>query len=328
MYQSEIFDDFLYLLALKFFRKAGHAVASEVLFANHTPEQLVYFDSGIDISLSRIQRNMLKNVTNVSHLFDISDATFEISGSGSVSFYSIELLSTKQNRSQVAYDIHSLLRLAFSGIGSIVLFRFDYELMLSLQVGDSDIYLSDWFHQDNDFELWVERINICGMSLKSARDFVNDFIYNSARCYFIYPITIETAAYTMLPVNYFSNLDLSGEDFDTEDFKTTIREYLRYAEIKYGDDYVEQGEMEILSINAGSELELLAFELELDNESDENDEEDGTLGVVDNSNDFSEDENVIEEYEFSEIDEDILQDPIEMLKYIKNKALAVRSLKK
>jgi hypothetical protein len=117
MYQSEIFDDFLYLLALKFFRKAGHAVASEVLFANHTPEQLVYFDSGIDISLSRIQRNMLKNVTNVSHLFDISDATFEISGSGSVSFYSIELLSTKQNRSQVAYDIHSLLRLAFSGIG-------------------------------------------------------------------------------------------------------------------------------------------------------------------------------------------------------------------
>jgi hypothetical protein len=39
-------------------------------------------------------------------------------------------------------------------------------------------------------------------------------------------------------------------------------------------------------------------------------------------------ENVIEEYEFSEIDEDILQDPIEMLKYIKNKALAVRSLKK
>ncbi|MGI6440315.1 MAG: hypothetical protein ACOX00_00020 [Peptoniphilaceae bacterium] len=73
---------------------------------------------------------------------------------------------------------------------------------------------------------------------------------------------------------------------------------------------------------------MLAFELELDNESDENDEEDGTLGVVDNSNDFSEDENVIEEYEFSEIDEDILQDPIEMLKYIKNKALAVRSLKK
>lgn len=317
MYQSEIFDDFLYLLALEFFRKAGHAVSSEVLFANHTPEQVVYFDSDIDIYLSRIQRDMLKEVTNISHLFDIYDDTFEISGTGSVSFYSIELLSTKRNRSQVAYDIHSLLRMAFSGIGSIVLYRFDDELMLSAQVGDSDIFLSDWFHQDTDFELWIERINVYGMSLKSATDFVNDFIYNSARCYFIYPITIETAVYTMLPVNYFSNLNLVGEDFDIEDFKIKIREYLRYTEIKYGYDYVEQGEMETLSINTGSDLELIAFELELDNESTENDEEDGTLVERDNSFDFHYDGNVIEEYEFSGIDEDVPQDPIAMLKHIK-----------
>ncbi|NLL62779.1 MAG: hypothetical protein GX241_00830 [Ruminococcaceae bacterium] len=224
MYQSEIFDDFLYLLALKFFHMAGHTDATEVLFANHTPEQVVYFDSNIDISLSRVQREVLKSAINVSHIFDISDTTFEISRTGSVSFYSIELLGTKQNRTQVAYDIHSLLRIAFSGIGSVVLFRYNNELMLSVQGHNSNVYFSDWFHQDDDFELWAERINVSGISFKSSVDFINDFIYNSARCYLVYPITRETASYTMLPANYFSNFYFSDEDY-----KETACDYLIYA---------------------------------------------------------------------------------------------------
>lgn len=158
------------------------------------------------------------------------------------------------------------------------------------------------------------------MSLKSAGDFANDFIYNSARCYFIYPITIQTAAYTMLPVNYFSNLDLSGEDFDIEDFKTTIREYLRYAEIKYGDDYVEQGEMETLSVNVGAELDLLAFELELEDEDEEGlsgiASDDDLLSEIDDEEDDFFDDDSSDEYEFSNIDKEILQDPILMLKHI------------
>ncbi|MGI6462136.1 MAG: hypothetical protein ACOX04_00680 [Candidatus Scatomorpha sp.] len=310
MCQAEIFDDFLYLLALKFFCESGHTDVSEAVFANHTPEQVVYFDSGMDISLSRTQRDILKNVTNISHIFDIKDVVFEEPETGSVSFYSIELLSTKQCRSQDAYDTHCLLRTIFAEVGSIILFRDYDELMLSVQGCGSDVYLSDWFHQDDDFELWAERINICGMSLRSAGDFISDFIYNSARYYFIYPITVETAVYTMLPENYFSKLKFYGEKFYAEDFKETICEYLRIAEIEYGDDYVKQGNMETLSTNVGTELDLLALEIE---------EEGDLISVAEGEDDFSEDEYAKDEYEFSDIDEEILQDPILMLKYIKQK---------
>ncbi|NLL62780.1 MAG: hypothetical protein GX241_00835 [Ruminococcaceae bacterium] len=67
--------------------------------------------------------------------------------------------------------------------------------------------------------------------------------------------------------------------------------------------------METLSVNVGAELDLLLFELELKNK---NKDEEYLLSTASDN-----DEKLIEEYKFSSIDREIRQDPILMLKHIK-----------
>jgi len=311
VYQLEVYPEGLYLFAMRLFQATGLAITSDPLFYNHTPEQIIYFDTDRDISLSQAQRRMLNNVTNISHLFNIDAEIFDSSASDSIGFYSIELMSSKKYRSQLAYDIHGLLRHAFSGAGNIVLFRHDDKVLVSVQGYDSDVYLSDWFDSEEQFDELVERIHACCMSYRSSKEFLSDFIYAAARWYYIYPITGEEAAYSMLPLFYFDEIDRGEREYDREEIKEMVRGYLRTAEVEYGDDYVEQGNMQTSSVDIGAELDLLALEMDMDDDQlpDEFiDEETGDVGAADPDD--------LDEYEFEDFDPDLFNDPALMVKFL------------
>lgn len=311
MYQLEVNPEELYLFAMRLFQATGLVITSDPLFYNHTPEQIIYFDTERDISLSQAQRRMLSNVTNISHLFDIDAEIFDSTASDPIGFYSIELMSSKKFRSQLAYDIHGLLRHALAGTGNIVLFRYDEKVLVSVQGYDSDVYLSDWFDSEDQFDELAERINACCMSYRSSKEFLSDFIYASARWYYIYPITGEEAADSMLPLFYFDEIDRSEREYDREEIKEMVRGYLRTAEVEYGDDYVEQGNMQTSSVDIGAELDLLALEMDMDDDQlpDEFiDEETGEIGVTDPDD--------LYEYEFEDFDPDLFNDPALMVKFL------------
>ena len=63
----------LYKIAMALFFDAGHAATAVPMSINHSPEQVVYLDSKVDVYLSRQQRTILNEIANISHLFDISD---------------------------------------------------------------------------------------------------------------------------------------------------------------------------------------------------------------------------------------------------------------
>ena len=123
-----------YLYAMQLFSKAGHVAAAEPEFANHFPEQFLSFDSHADISLSKEQRLMFNAFNNTSRLFTVNDCTF----------LSVNLLTTKSDRSQAAHDIHTMLHPFIGTNGSVCLFRYDEEVMLSFMGYGLQCILSDW----------------------------------------------------------------------------------------------------------------------------------------------------------------------------------------
>lgn len=128
-----------YEIAMALFCNAGHAVTAEPIYINHSPEQVVYFDSGVDAYLSCQQRATIHTVANISHLFDIHGDCFCKKSDVTCCFYSIELMTTCSFRSQAAYDAHIALIPFLSGDINIILFRHDGKLMLSMQELDSDV---------------------------------------------------------------------------------------------------------------------------------------------------------------------------------------------
>lgn len=312
------FKDDLYLLALELFQASGYAVTSEVIFSNHSPEQVIYFDSGADIYISKTERNMLKDITNISYLFNIGVDSFDLSKEDSVGFYSIEIVGSKRYRSQIAYDTHCILKPFLSGKGNIILYRLNEEIMLTVQGFDTDVYLSDWFHQSDDFDFLAERIHICNMSLNTAKDFIIDFAYSSARWYYIYPITGEFV-YNLVPINYYSIFE--PIKFNYREFKKLVQSLLETVVVEYGDDYVTQkkiqNKIQTSTIDIQTELDLLALEIEFEDKQNifEKDLE-GDDYYENNS--FEEDiQQSKDEYEFEYIDKEIFDDPVLMVKHLK-----------
>lgn len=312
MYPEENLKNDLYLYAIELFQASGNAATSDVIFTNHTPEQFVYFDCQEEVAFSQLQRKMINNVSCISHLFDIQDETFDRQGYGSIGFYSMEMLCSKSLRSQTAYDIHCLFQRVFPTKASIILFRHNRKILLSMQGFDSDVYLSDWFDEEGDFDVLVNSIHICNMSLHSARDYFYDFVYSIARWYYIYPITKEAATYLMFPIDYFLEYENDIARLDRETLMDQIFENFRLAEADYGDDFVEPGITQQSIINVGAELDLIALELDINDMG--NDEE-----YLDETDELGEEYDE-EETEDEDFDNDIFEDPTLMVRFLERNA--------
>lgn len=81
---------------MKLFNNSGHVFTLSPDFINHSPKQFVYFDNKNDITLTRTQRELFNLFDNISQLFSVNNCVF----------FSINLITIKSNRSQVAHDIH------------------------------------------------------------------------------------------------------------------------------------------------------------------------------------------------------------------------------
>jgi hypothetical protein len=99
---------------------------------------------------------------------------------------------------------------------------------------------------------------------------------------------------------------------DKEGINEEVRTRLLMAEIEYGDDYVDQGIINISTTDFSAELDLIALEMEM---------EDTLVELVEEE---SQDENswkeleagIKDEYEFDYIEEELFLDPLLLIKWI------------
>ena len=294
-----------YTYAMELFFKAGHVTAYEPKFANHSSERFVYFDNPGGVSLSPYQRSLFKMFDNVSHLFSANECAF----------FSVNLLTTRGKRSQVACDIHTMLHPIVGADGTICLFRFNDEVILSFIGYGVRCVLSDWYSMDDGNGQLIEKLDISNVSIRSGYDYFLDMIYTLSRQYYRTP---QPMVYELIPIDFISNAEF--DKADKEELNDFIAHELAAPQREYGDDYVEYDDFfksQAIDVSADLDLMLLEMDDEDDNplgeeiETSEDDEEDAEF------DDFLAEYEQRDEYEFDGVDPGIFRDPTLMVKWLK-----------
>lgn len=289
-----------HLFAMELFLEAGHAVTSKPVFVNHSAEQFVFFDCSTEGFLSSDQRVLLKRFNNVSRLFSFNKCVF----------LSVNLLTTKPYRSQTAHDIHTMIHPRIGANGSICLFRFEDEVMLSFMGFGYQCILSDWYPVNDDYDTLLTRLHVSNMSLDRESAYFADLLYYLARPYYLSPN--NPVIHDLVPIDYYYDFISEGESYvDLNDLITTE---LTKSYREYGDDYVEYDEVTISqTIDISSELELMLLEMDDADKDLEN-----PFGEIEGfeEDDYEGDDVDHDEYEFDNVDPNVFRDPSLMVKWL------------
>ncbi len=293
-----------YIYAMELFSKTGHVFASVPEVINHSPEQFCYFDNKSDVALSQNQRAMFRTFNNISRLFSFNGCVF----------FSLNILTTKRERSQAAHDIHTMIHPIIGADGTICLFRYDNEVMVSFMGFGYRCILSDWYPIEDDYERLLKRLDISNMSIEFGVDYFTDMVHVLARSYYLYR---QPSTYEILPIDFISNAEIDG--LDREKLDKFIEYVLAEPQQEYGDDYVEYYEsITDKRENVSAELDLML--LEMDNEDDNpfGEEIESEDDIFDEDESFEDNAESAkkDEYEFDDVDPEIFRDPTLLVKWL------------
>jgi len=289
---------------MELFSKSGHVATLKPEFINHSPEQFAYFDNKPDVALSREQRNLFNAFNNISRLFSVNRCVF----------FSINLLLSNGKRSRVAHDIHTMIHPITEADGTICLFQYDDEIMLSFAGFGIRCILSDWYPMVDDNETLLTKVDIANMSIKRSVDYFRDMVYMLARYYYL---SGQPSTYELLPIYFIANAGL--DEVGRERINQYVQDQINAPRHDYGDDYVEYDEsVQPRNIDIGADLNLMLLEMD--------DEDDNPFGEeIEPEEDESDDDEFFDEdsesekkdaYEYDNVDPEIFRDPTLMVKWL------------
>lgn len=302
-------------------RGAGHMITSDPVYFNHSASETLYIDSNMDVAVSRFDRTLLMQIRNVSRLIEIKWPGVVDDLTESVQIYSITVDAPERNRSQIVADTHRLLHQYWDCLHSIIFFKNRDQYIISFANKEKSHILSDWFDINVDYDEIVEKLDIGNFSLDSSNDYFCDFIYAVARDYYIHPISVEEATYGMMPLTFVASAFGVTTEVSKDDIKALARANMATFESQYGDDYVapvyigvdEQAQFRRMA----TELDRISFELEL---AAEMEDEEGVDAFDDSSDDdFDELDDDFADDWADNIDAEIFDDPILMVKWLEQR---------
>ncbi len=272
--------------AMELFHLAGHADISEPEFTNHSAKQFLYQDCDKNFFLSNEKRGLLRLFDNISRLFTVKG----------IAFFSLNLLTSLNDRSQAAHDIHTLIQSAVDVQATICLSRHADKIIFSFAGYNSACILSDWYSSEDKI---LEMLDIANMTIADGREYFFDFINIFARRYYFSgkaPTFCDS-----FPLNFFSDLK---SDITREEVEEILNEQ-RFSFIKeYGNDYVEYDELTAKdTVDNEQEFDLIL-----------QDAEDIQISLF--SEEDLREQTKSDEDDLSKLDADIFADPELLLEYI------------
>ncbi len=309
MFQTDYTGEKFYIFAMELFSEAGHVFTTLPEFFNHSPEQFVFFDNNSDVALSSEQRSLFRSFNFVSRLFSVNDCAF----------FSINLLTAKKNRSQTAHDIHMMIHHIAGISGTICLFRYDDEVMVTFEGFGKRCILSDWYLIPNDYNCLIEKLDIANITITNRSDYFYDMVYILARDYYLFE---QPTTYEILPLDFILSVGLDG--INRAEIDEQIVYYLASPQCEYGDDYVEYDDESVFRkieiINSELDIMLLDMDDDDDNPFDEDIESDDDDLEEDGFYEYGEESAEVEEakdvYEYDDVDPEIFRDPTLLLKWL------------
>jgi len=297
--------------ALEFFRTVGHTAETKPLITAEDILTCIYSELNFTAFFDRHERFAFLCIDSLSHLFTLDSKIFDKTTLSSIRYYAVSLNTPKSDRTVIAHTVLSAFAKGTSDF-LVVLFRNNNKCMLSFakKSNINPIYFSDWFGESDLFDV-VLRADIGNLSLKSGSEMFDDFLYMTARSYYVWPLSKDL---------YHAEWYLLDEN-DRPAWKDYVTERMNENSRKYGDDYIDiliSKDYQTDNIESKDfELDLLALELEIESMDAED------LFELDESyyDDFEDEEELIElnisRINAEEIPAEILDDPVKLLDWLK-----------
>lgn len=221
-------DGRFYVKAMSYFVEAGHIISREPEYFNLDPEQLVVADYITNNKAVFEWKRLVHYFDNLSLLFLIRQCMF----------FSVELLSDKRQRSQIAVDIHNMIHSLIETEASVCAFKYGEEVMLSFMGYGSNAILSNWYPIDDWEGELAERLDISNISTSSDFAYFCDLVHSLAREY--YRFNEEESRYHLYPIDSINRME-KGE-LGEEELQEILRNSAYSSTVQYGEDYVSYDE--------------------------------------------------------------------------------------
>lgn len=313
-------DEQFFEYVITLLKEAGHTIAPDPVYANHSIEDAIYFDSEKYVVMSENDRELLALVDDISLLMELEWP----SSNEKIQFFTLVTHTSERSRSQEIGEIHFLLQQTWAGNYSIVFVKNNNQFVISFVDRKKSQVLSDWFDIFEDFDSVAERLSVGNISFNTCSDCFGDYRYAIERTYYIYPISIEEASYDMLPRDLFSlkieedGSFLSDIEVTKEDIREVVHANASYYKQLYGYDYIEacskNAHNNVLNYNLMDEIDRMSFELDFADEYSEK-------KVSFNESDYTEEIDTEEmdlsgDIDDAVVDLTILEDPVMLVKWL------------
>jgi hypothetical protein len=276
---------------------------------NQTIDQFIYLTVPNKVNFSGREMAFLKRIDTASFLCEIRHDDLIGAGNSSddsIVFLAIDMNSPKQDRSEDAYYISQILRKTYDGFVFLIIKNAD-NIMLCTCVDGNSVYMSNWYSVQSTYTEVYPLLAACYpniIGVKSVREFYIELAFSISREYIKYPESYEYITYQYWPL-----IDSSLEDsfITAQQIKDMAEQNCNYYKDRYGDDYVVSDDSFQVMAREDDEWTLL----ELD---------DFVISDIEMEDDkvFDDDE-IMEQIDYSKIDKETLDDPVKLLKWIEER---------
>ncbi|NLE03730.1 MAG: hypothetical protein GX638_02870 [Crenarchaeota archaeon] len=294
--------------SLSLLRAMNYPVQLHSNIGNQKIENFIYFTVQNKCHYSAQEMIYLRHIETASFLCELRYCDLLDKGESSddtIVFLAIEINSSEKNRSEDSFYISQILSKTYNGFVVLVIKNAD-NIMFCTHIDDQATFMSEWFNINSTCMELFPLQAICHSyisGVRTVKDYYYELVHGFSRDYIRYPESYEYNAYQALPC---IKLDMVNNFISKQEI--VEHNHNKYKE-KYDYDYiVPDNSFGVLHEEDDKWALLELGELKL---SDEDIEDEGDY-------DYDAD-GYIEPEDYSDIDKEILNDPVKLLKWLEQK---------
>jgi len=303
--------------SLALLRAMGFPVKFHSDTGNQKIDNFIYFTVQNKSHFSAQEMMYLNQIETASFLceLDYHDIAVEQESSDdTIVFLAVEIKSSNKDRSEDSFYISQILNKTYNGFVVMIVKNADH-IMFCANIDEQITCMSEWYSINSTC---MDLFPICAIcysyisGVKTVKEFFYEMAYGFSRDYIRYPESYEFTTYQAL--SYIEN-DIVDSFVSKQHIKEIAEKNRNYYKEKYGYDYVYPDDSFEVLLEEDEEwtlLELDDFEL-TDEELDDADNED-----YEEDNDYEEDDDM-EQIDYSGIDNEILNNPVKLLKWLEQR---------
>lgn len=290
--------------SLALLRAMNYPVQLHSDFGNQKIENFIYFTVQNKAHYSAQEMLYLEHVETASFLGELQYCDLIDRGEFSddtIVFLSIEINSSEKDRSEDSLYISQILSKTYNGFVVLIIKNADH-IMFCTYIDDHAACMSEWYSINATcMELSPLRA-ICHSyisGVRTVKEYYYELVYGFSRDYIRYPESYEFIAYQALP---YIEPDMADSFISKQQIKEIAEQNHNYYKEKYGYDYVAPDNSFAVLLEEDDEWTLL----ELDD-------------FVLPDEDFEDADDDIEQIDYSDVDDETLNDPVKLLKWLEQR---------